>query len=65
MKREKCTEEVKLHLPEKLKADLKTLAAIRGYDSLSPLIRQLLREKLYGEVTPHQDLLAGAVRDWE
>ncbi|MDU4299952.1 MAG: ribbon-helix-helix protein, CopG family [Eikenella corrodens] len=63
MKREKCTEEVKLHLPEKLKADLKTLAAVRGYDSLSPLIRQLLREKLYGEVTPNQDLLAGAVRD--
>lgn len=63
MKREKCTEEIKLHLPDKLKADLKELAALNGHDSLSPFIRQILREYAYGKLTPHRDLLAGAVRD--
>lgn len=62
-RRDKCTEEIKLHLPEKLKADLKELAAVRGHDSLSPFIRQVLREFAYGQLSPHRDLLAGAVRD--
>ena len=62
---EKCTEEVKLHLGEKLKADLKELAAVKGHDTLSPFIRQILREYVYGHLTPHRDLLAGAVRDSE
>jgi ribbon-helix-helix protein, copG family len=62
-RQEKCTEEIKLHLGEKLKADLKELAAARGHDSLSPFIRQILREYAYGQLNPHRDLLAGAVRD--
>lgn len=62
-RREKCTEEIKLHLGEKLKADLKELAAQRGHDSLSPYIRQVLRQHVYGQLNPHRDLLAGAVRD--
>lgn len=62
-KSEKCTEEIKLHLGEKLKADLKELAAMRGHDSLSPYIRQILREHVYGQLSPHRDLLAGAVKD--
>ena len=62
-RREKCTEEIKLHLPNKLKEDLKEAAAIAGHDSLSPFIRQVLREHLYGHINPHRDLLAGAVRD--
>ena len=62
-RREKCTEEVKLHLGEKLKADLKELACVAGHDSLSPFIRQILREFAYGTLSPHRDLLAGAVKD--
>ncbi|BBE09647.1 Uncharacterized protein MCB1EB_1486 [Mycoavidus cysteinexigens] len=62
-KREKCTEEIKLHLGEKLKTDLKELAALKGHDSLSPFIRQILREFIYGKLSPHRDLLAGTVRD--
>ena len=61
--REKCTEEIKLHLGEKLKADLKELAALAGHDSLSPYIRQVLREHVYGKLSPHRDLLAGTVCD--
>ena len=34
MRKEKCTEEIKLHLGEKLKADLKEMAAMEGHDSL-------------------------------
>ena len=63
--REKCTEEIKLHLGEKLKGDLKELAALAGHDSLSPFIRQILREHVYGKLSPHRDLLAGTVRDGE
>ena len=63
MKHEKCLLSIKLYLGEKLYADLKMMAAQRGYESLSPLIRILLCEKLYGESTPRQDLLAGLVRD--
>lgn len=62
-KREKCTEELKLHLGEKLKSDLKELAVAQGHDSLSPFIRQILREYAYGKLSPYKDLLAGAVRD--
>lgn len=64
-RREKCTEEIKLHLGEKLKADLKEMAAMEGHDSLSPYIRQILRYHVYGKLSPHRDLLAGAVRDGE
>lgn len=63
MRHEKNTEGVKLHLGEKLKADLKELAALQGHDSLSPFIRQILREYAYGKISPYRDLLAGAVRD--
>ncbi len=62
-RREKCTEEIKLHLGEKLKLDLKELAALHGHDSLSPFIRQTLREFAYGKLSPNRDLLAGSVRD--
>ena len=60
---EKCTEEIKLHLGEKLKADLKELAVREGHESLSPYIRQILREFVYGKHMPNRDVLAGAVRD--
>jgi len=63
MKPEKCTAEVKLRLGEALLADLKSLAAQQGFDSLSPLIRQVLRHHLYGHATPNRDLLSGGVRD--
>lgn len=63
LKSEKCTAEVKLRLGETLLADLKTLAAQHGYDSLSPLIRQILRYHLYGHATPNRDLLSSGVRD--
>lgn len=62
-RREKCTEEIKLHLGEKLKADLKELAAMAGHDSLSPYIREVLRRHAYGQISPFRDLLAGSVRD--
>ena len=42
MKREKCTEEVKLHIPQAMKDDLKTLAALNGFTSLSAYIRYVL-----------------------
>lgn len=60
---EKCTEEIKLHLGETLKADLKAMAAKEGFDSLSPYIRLIIRKHLYGNINPQQDLLAGTVRD--
>ncbi len=60
---EKCTEEIKLHLGERLKLDLKDLAASSGHDSLSAYIRQILREYVYGKVSPYRDLLSGNVRD--
>ena len=63
MRKEKCTEEIKLHLGEKLKADLKELAAANGHDALSTYIRYLLCEAVYGKLTPRRDLLAEAVRD--
>jgi len=63
LKPEKCTAEVKLRLGEALLADLKSLAAQQGYDSLSPLIRQVLRQHLYGHATPNRDLLSASVRD--
>ena len=63
--KEKCTEEIKLHLGEKLKADLNEMAAVSGHDSLSPFIRQILREYVYGKLSPYRDLLAGSVRDGE
>lgn len=62
-RREKCTEDVRVHLGEKLKQDLKELAAVNGHDSLSPFIRQILRSYAYGNLNPHRDLLAGSVRD--
>jgi hypothetical protein len=64
MKRlEKCTESIKLWLGEILYFDLKAEAAKQGFDSLSTFIRKILREYLYGKITPQRDLLAGAVRD--
>lgn len=60
---EKCSEEIKLHLGERLKLDLRDLAATHGHDSLSPFIRQILREYVYGKVSPYRDLLSGNVRD--
>lgn len=63
IKPEKCTSEVKLRLGDGLLADLKTFAAQQGYDSLSPLIRQILRQHMYGHATPNRDLLSAGVRD--
>jgi metal-responsive CopG/Arc/MetJ family transcriptional regulator len=63
LKPEKCSIEVKMRLGETLLADLKTLAAQQGFDSLSPLIRQILRHHLYGHATPNRDLLSAGVRD--
>jgi metal-responsive CopG/Arc/MetJ family transcriptional regulator len=63
VKTEKCTNEVKLRLGDTLLADLKTLAAQQGYDELSPLIRQILRQHMYGHATPNRDLLSAGVRD--
>lgn len=60
---EKMTEEIKLHLGERLKLDLRDLAATQGHDSLSPFIRQVLREYVYGKISPHRDLMSGNVRD--
>lgn len=62
-RREKCTEDIRVHLGERLKSDLKDAAAAAGHDSLSPFIRQILRAHLYGHINPHRDLLAGTVRD--
>lgn len=62
-RREKCTEEIKLHLGEKLKCDLKELAAAKGHDSLSPFIRSVLKSYVYGHLSPNRDLLAGTVSD--
>lgn len=62
-RREKCIADTKVYLGEKLKSDLKELAAVKGHDSLSPFIRQILREFVYGKLSPHRDLLAGTVRD--
>jgi hypothetical protein len=63
VRHEKCTEEIKLWLPEKLKSDLKTYALRRGHESLSTAIRQMLREALYGQLDPNPDARQGAVRD--
>lgn len=63
LKPEKSTREVKIRLGDTLLADLKTLAAQQGYDELSPLIRQILRQHMYGHATPNRDLLSAGVRD--
>ncbi len=62
-RREKCTEDIKIHLGEKLKADLKELAALEGEEALSTYIRKILRKHVYGQLNPNRDLLAGSVRD--
>lgn len=63
MKPEKCTAEIKLHLSDTLKADLKTLAARKGFDNLSGYIRLVLSLHVYGNLTPNRDVLADNVRD--
>lgn len=62
-RREKLTDEVKVHLGETLKSDLKVIAARQGFESLSPFIRKVLREFAYGHGSEQRDLLAGTVRD--
>ncbi len=62
-RRDKCTVEVKLHLPEPMYVDLKRSAAQEGLEALSPHIRNILRFYMYGHLNPYGDLLAGAVRD--
>ncbi|BBE09702.1 Uncharacterized protein MCB1EB_1541 [Mycoavidus cysteinexigens] len=62
-KREKLTDDIRVWLGEKLKADLKELAAAKGYGSLSPFIRLVLSEFVYGKLRPDRDLMAGRVRD--
>lgn len=62
-RREKCAEEIKVHLGEKLKQDLKELAALDGEERLSTYIRKVLRKHCYGQLNPNRDLLAGSVRD--
>ena len=63
LKAEKATREVKLRLGEQLLSDLRTYAAERGYDELSPAIREILRKHMYGHSSPNRDLLASGVRD--
>ncbi len=62
-RREKLTEEIHLHLGDRLKHDLRDLAAANGHDSLSGFIRHILREYAYGKLSPHRDLLSANVRD--
>ena len=62
-RREKNTDEIKVHLGETLKSDLKVIAARQGFESLSPFIRKVLREYAYGHGSEQRDLLAGTVRD--
>jgi hypothetical protein len=61
-RKEKCTEEIKLHLGPHLKVDLERLCAKAGQEALSPFIRQLLSEVVYGKLNPHGDLMAASVR---
>jgi hypothetical protein len=61
--REKCSEEAKMWLGETLMSDLKVQAAKEGFDSLSPFMRKILREYMYGHGSDQRDLLAGTVRD--
>lgn len=63
LKAEKCTKPVVIRLGDTLTADLKTYAAQLGYDSLSPVIRQILRQHMYGHATPNRDLLSAGVSD--
>jgi metal-responsive CopG/Arc/MetJ family transcriptional regulator len=65
-RREKCTDDIRVWLGETLRNDLKVLAAKHGFDSLSPFIRKILREFVYGHYghgNEQRDLLAGTVRD--
>lgn len=63
MRREKCTDDIRVWLGETLKSDLKVIAARRGFESLSPYIRKVLREHAYGHGTEQRDLLAESVKD--
>ncbi len=62
-RREKCNDDIRVHLGETLKSDLKVIAARQGFDSLSAYIRNILREFAYGHISEGRDLLAGTVRD--
>lgn len=63
VKKEKCTEEIKVHLGAKLKEDLKELCWQSGHDSLSTYIRRVLQKHCYGHLNPNKDILVGTVRD--
>ena len=63
VRQEKNLAEIKVHLNEKLKVDLKDLAAQEGHEKLSSFIRQILRKHVYGSLTPNRDMLAGTVSD--
>jgi metal-responsive CopG/Arc/MetJ family transcriptional regulator len=56
MRREKCLAEVKLRLDTKLIEDLQRLGAEKGFDGLSPFIRQILRQHLHGHFTTQHDI---------
>ena len=62
-RREKCTDDVRVHLGETLKSDLKVVASKQGFESLSPFIRKILREFCYGHSSDQRDLLAESVSD--
>jgi hypothetical protein len=62
-RREKCTDDIRVWLGGTLKSDLKVGAAKEGFESLSPYIRKILREYMYGHGSDQRDLLAEAVRD--
>lgn len=62
-RREKCTEDVRVHMSETLKSDLKVAAAKAGFESLSPFIKKILREYMYGHSSEQRDLLAETIRD--
>jgi metal-responsive CopG/Arc/MetJ family transcriptional regulator len=60
---EKATREVKLRLGDELLQELRSYAAEQGFDELSPCIRKILREHIFGHRNPNRDLLSAAVRD--
>lgn len=65
-RREKNSEEIKVWLNETLKRDLSDIAFMQGFDSLSPFIRKILSEYVYGHgehFKRQMHLLAGTLKD--
>lgn len=62
MSREKNTERVELYVGEQMLADLSTVALTAGFDELSPYIRKVLREHVYGHFSGQSSLLEAPKR---